>query len=114
MLTVEPRVIEKRARSLIRRIKKKLTNKGGITIKETEARVGGGALPEEALTSWSVVIKPYDISVNEMEERLRKVAVPVIGRIEEDHYMLDMRTVADDEILCVARMLLQLFGVEEK
>jgi L-seryl-tRNA(Ser) seleniumtransferase len=114
MLTVDPRVIEKRARRLARRIKKKLTNRCLVTIKETEARVGGGALPEEPLTSWSVVIKPHDISVNHLEEKLRTVAMPVIGRIEEDLYLLDMRTVADDEILWLARTLLQVFGVEEK
>jgi L-seryl-tRNA(Ser) seleniumtransferase len=114
MLTVDPRVIEKRARRLARRLKKKLTHRCRITIKETEARVGGGALPEEPLTSWSVVINPHDISVNQLEEKLRTVAVPVIGRIEEDLYLLDMRTVADDEIVWLSRMLLQAFGVEEK
>jgi len=114
MLTVAPRLIEKRARRLVRRIKKKLINSCTITIKETEARVGGGALPEEPLTSWSVVIKPYTISVNHLEEKLRAVPVPVIGRIEEGLYLLDMRTVADDEIMGLSRMLLQVFGLEEK
>jgi len=112
MLTVEPRVIEKRARRLIRRIKTKLISCCDITLKQTESRVGGGALPEEPLLSWSVVIKPYDISVNSMEEKLRTVAVPVIGRIEEDLFLLDMRTVADDEVATLASMLLHVFGVE--
>jgi len=114
MLTVDPRVIEKRARRLVRRIKQQLTNHCRITVKATESRVGGGALPEEPLTSWSVVIKPYDISVNHLEEDLRTGVVPVVGRIEEDLYLLDMRTVADDEIILLARMLQQVFGVEEK
>jgi L-seryl-tRNA(Ser) seleniumtransferase len=112
MLTVEPRVIEKRARRLIRRIKKKLISSCEMTLKQTESRVGGGALPEEPLLSWSVVIKPYDISVNYMEEMLRTAAVPVIGRIEEDLFLLDMRTVGDDEVAILASILLDLFGVE--
>lgn len=111
MLTVEPRIIEKRARRLVRRLKKQLLSSCEMTLRKTESRVGGGALPEEPLASWSVVIKPYDISVNSMEEMLRATAVPVIGRIEEDCFLLDMRTVADDEVATLASMLLQVFGV---
>jgi L-seryl-tRNA(Ser) seleniumtransferase len=112
MLTVEPRVIEKRAGRLIRRIKNKLLSCCEMTLKQTESRVGGGALPEEPLVSWSVVIKPYDISVNSVEEKLRTGVVPVIGRIEEDLFLLDMRTVGDDEVATLASMLLHIFGVE--
>ena len=112
MLTDDPRVIEKRARRLTRRIKKKLLSSCEMALQRTESRVGGGALPEEPLLSWSVVIKPYDISVNHMEENLRTAAVPVIGRIEEDRFLLDMRTVGDDEVASLAGMLLHVFGVE--
>ena len=112
MLTVDPRIIEKRARRLIRRIKNKLLSCCEMTLQQTESRVGGGALPEEPLVSWSVVIKPYDISVNRMEENLRTAAVPVIGRIEEDRFLLDMRTVGDDEVASLASMLLHVFGVD--
>ena len=112
MLTVDTRVIEKRARRLIRRIKNKLLSCCEMKLQQTESRVGGGALPEEPLVSWSVVIKPYDISVNRMEENLRTAAVPVIGRIEEDRFLLDMRTVGDDEVASLASMLLHVFGVD--
>jgi L-seryl-tRNA(Ser) seleniumtransferase len=112
MLTVDPRIIEKRARRLIRRIKNKLLSCCEMKLQQTESRVGGGALPEEPLVSWSVVIKPYDISVNRMEENLRTAAVPVIGRIEEDCFLLDMRTVGDDEVASLASMLLHVFGVD--
>jgi L-seryl-tRNA(Ser) seleniumtransferase len=112
MLTVDTRVIEKRARRLIRRIKNKLLSCCEMKLQQTESRVGGGALPEEPLLSWSVVIKPYDISVNSMEENLRTAAVPVIGRIEEDRFLLDMRTVGDDEVVSLASMLLHVFGVD--
>jgi hypothetical protein len=38
--------------------------------------------------------------------------LPVIGRIEEDRYILDMRTVADDEVPIIANILGQVFGVK--
>ena len=38
--------------------------------------------------------------------------VNLIGRIEEDRYILDMRTVGDDEIPLVANILHRIFGVK--
>jgi len=56
-----------------------------------------------------VALAPVDWSVNDLEGKLRALARPVIGRIEEDRLLLDMRTVADDEIAPLARCLLDLF-----
>jgi hypothetical protein len=38
--------------------------------------------------------------------------LPVIGRIEEGRYILDMRTVGDDEVPLIANTLGQIFGVK--
>jgi L-seryl-tRNA(Ser) seleniumtransferase len=73
--------------------------------------VGGGALPEEDLESRAVVLEPLDRTINELEKNLRMHPLPVIGRIEEDRYILDMRTVGDDEVPLIAKILGQVFGV---
>jgi L-seryl-tRNA(Ser) seleniumtransferase len=74
--------------------------------------VGGGALPAQSLESRAVVLEPQDRSVNDLEEHLRGSSIPVIGRIEEARYLLDMRTVADDEIPPLANILLHAFEVK--
>jgi len=51
------------------------------------------------------------MTVNDLEEKLRKTSLPVIGRIEEDHFLLDMRTVADDEVLALSQRLLSAFNL---
>ena len=38
----------------------------------TDSRVGGGAMPEQNLPTKAVCLKPFKISVNELEEGLRK------------------------------------------
>jgi L-seryl-tRNA(Ser) seleniumtransferase len=78
----------------------------------TGSRVGGGALPEEDLESRAVALEPLDRSVNELEKDLRTSPFPVIGRIEEDRFILDMRTVGDDEIPLLSNILHQVFGVK--
>jgi L-seryl-tRNA(Ser) seleniumtransferase len=112
MLTASPEVMERRAKKLSRKIKKNLAGKCVVSVQETGSRVGGGAMPEEDLESRAVVLEPGDRSVNRLEKDLRSAPLPVIGRIEEDKYILDMRTVVDDEIFLIADILHQVFGVK--
>jgi L-seryl-tRNA(Ser) seleniumtransferase len=112
MLTLPLEKIGNRARRLSIRIKKKLIPKCKVSIAATGSKVGGGALPAQSLESRAVVLEPQDRSVNDLEEQLRGCSVPVIGRIEEDRYLLDMRTVADDEIPTLGNILLHAFGVQ--
>lgn len=109
MLTMPLDTIGRRAQRLSRRIKKSLESKCSVRIMATGSMVGGGALPTQALESKAVVLEPLDRSVNDLEKQLRTGAVPVIGRIEEDRYLLDMRTVADDEVVSLANTLLHVF-----
>ena len=111
MLTASPEILGNRAKRLTRKIKKSLAGKCNITVSVTGSRVGGGALPEENLESRAVVLEPLDRTVNELEKHLRLSSLPVIGRIEEDRFILDMRTVADDEVPLIANILGQIFGV---
>jgi L-seryl-tRNA(Ser) seleniumtransferase len=111
MLAASPKVMERRANNLARKIKKQLAGKCTVSVKVTGSRVGGGAMPEEDLESRAVVLDPLDRSVNKLERELRLAQLPVIGRIEEDKFLLDMRTVIDDEISLIANTLYQVFGV---
>ncbi len=110
MLTAPPGIMGRRASRLAKKIKNNLAGKCSVTVKATGSRVGGGALPEENIESRAVVLEPHDRTVNDLERDLRLGSLPVIGRIEDDRYFLDMRTVADDEVPVIANILLQVFG----
>ncbi len=64
----------------------------------TEAEVGGGTLPEVTLPSWGVEIEPHHENAADFSRRLRRAPFPVIGRIQQDRYLLDFRTIAEDEM----------------
>ena len=112
MLSASPETMGRRANRLAKRLKKNLAGKCSISVMITGSLVGGGALPEENLESRAVVLEPLDRTLNALEKDLRTNTLPVIGRIEEDKYILDMRTVGDDEISLVANVLHQVFGVK--
>lgn len=113
MLTMPPAIIKGRAMCLLERLKKSLVPQCEVMLMQTESRVGGGAMPEQDLPSWAVALSPAVCTVNELAEQLRVGVLPVIGRIEKNRFILDMRTVADDEIVNLSESLAAIFKVEE-
>ena len=61
------------------------------------SRVGGGSLPLQALPSCCVGVQIAGLSANAVESAMRAHEPPVIGRIEDDRYIMDPRTVGEDE-----------------
>jgi len=105
MISAPLAVVDRRAKRLLRRVRKDLSGFCDFSLCETVARVGGGAMPEQNLPSRALVLKPNTMSVNHLENTLRQLEIPVIGRVEEDRLLLDMRTVADDEIVQLSECL---------
>ncbi|HIJ79529.1 MAG: L-seryl-tRNA(Sec) selenium transferase [Desulfobulbaceae bacterium] len=112
MLAMPLEVIDRRARRLMRRIKKRLAEFCLVELATIDSRVGGGAMPEQSLVSRAVALQPKGCSVNELEAALRGLAVPVIGRIENERLLLDLRTVSDQEVSQLAECLLAVFEGE--
>ena len=94
MLLQKPEEIKERANKIAKRLKKEIKDVH-INVMGDSSRAGGGALPEVDLPTYVVSIKSDEISVNELEERLRKGNPPIIARIKEDSLILDARTVRD-------------------
>ena len=98
MIAVSASVVEQRAVRFAGQCQAQLSSYGSFTPIEVQSQVGGGAMPGQNLASWAVGVQPNNIKISQLERRLRHASVPVIGRIEKDRLLLDMRTVADDEL----------------
>ena len=110
MLTQPVELIKRRAKRLMRRVHTIVQPTCSLCLHPTMSRVGGGAMPEHGLPSWAVAFKPLHIHLSAMEQGLRKLAIPIIGKMEDDSLLLDMRTVSDDEIPGLAASLISFFG----
>ena len=73
-----------------------------------DSKVGGGALPLQKLKTRLISLVPAKLSVQKMEERLRYNNPPVIGRVEKDRLMLDLRTIQESDFQTVARAVRDL------
>lgn len=109
MLTEDPAVIKRRARKVLRMIESKIEQFCKVEVVKTFSKVGGGAMPECNLASWAVELQPFDVRLNVLEVSFRELELPIIGRIENEKYILDMRTVQDSEIHKLAELILQYF-----
>ena len=49
------------------------------------------------LPTYAISIKPPNITVNELEEKLRKGSPPVIARIKDDSLLFDARTLQEKD-----------------
>jgi L-seryl-tRNA(Ser) seleniumtransferase len=69
-----------------------------VEVLDLPSRPGGGSLPLLKLPSKCLGVRVAKLSVNAVERWLRSYATPIIGRIEADTYIMDLRTVLPDEL----------------
>ena len=68
-----------------------------VSVEEGLSQVGSGSLPVESIGSRYVVLQPTPISVDRLAALFRSGAVPIIGRIHEAAFAMDMRTVYEED-----------------
>ena len=71
---------------------------------EGASTIGGGSAPGVELPTWLVAIEKESTSPHALEHTLRRLAPPIIARIERDRVVLDLRTLEPerDAILLTA------------
>ncbi len=102
MLMEEKETIKKRAQKVLLKLRRtigfSIDEFADISIAKDFSQSGGGALPEAKFETYAISIKPYKLSANAFEKKLRLNSRPIIARIHEDRVILDMRTVQNKEI----------------
>jgi L-seryl-tRNA(Ser) seleniumtransferase len=91
--------IAERAKKFIAQLKSVVSNDVACRITPGFSLIGGGSTPDQQLPTNLITITSAGHSAAELEQRLRKPAnaTPVIARIEDDHLILDLRTVSPAE-----------------
>lgn len=76
----------------------------GAGVEESFAEIGSGSLPLENIKSIALALAPTSMSAEELSESFRQHEVPIIGRVSEDRFLMDMRTVEDEEAQEIKRV----------
>jgi len=105
MLTARLPELEGRANRLAQGLQALADDRLDIALMNLSSRAGGGSLPLLELPSRCVGIRMSDRSVNAVEKTLRRSRPPVIGRIENGYFVMDPRTLTDDELPTVIEII---------
>ncbi len=98
MLTMDLAEIANRASRLTESLNEIGDSRLQITLIDLSSKAGGGALPVLDLPSKCLRIKIQDMPVNTLEKNMRQNTPPIIGRIEDDGFVVDPRTLRDDDL----------------
>ena len=110
MLTVSSDELKKRAQKIMRKLQRSGVQNASFKIVSTTSKVGGGALPDLSLPSWAVQVAPVNMTINKLENTLRGLSVPIIGRVESESYILDVRTIQNCDIDTLVELLCTVFS----
>ena len=64
-----------------------------VELLPVDAQTGSGSQPDVAIESLAVAVTSDRLSADAIASRFRRATPPIIGRIEKDRFLLDLRTI---------------------
>ena len=100
MIRMTPQELKRRAENFIRELRPELPfDEVEIEIADGASLAGGGSTPSQSLPTKIIRIASARYSATKLEQRLRRApsGVSVIGRVEDERLILDLRTVFPEQ-----------------
>ena len=66
-----------------------------LALQDSTSQIGSGALPTEELPTVVITVAHPKRSANAIAKQFRQADPPIIGRIQDDKFLLDLRTIFD-------------------
>lgn len=112
-MSMDQETLKTRAATLRELLAEELSGLATCSLKEDFSRVGGGSFPEQGMPTTLVCVHPAGCSATQLKMRLLSTDPPLVGRLGDESFELDPRTMDDDEFPDVARVLKDaLCGIE--
>jgi L-seryl-tRNA(Ser) seleniumtransferase len=105
MLTEPAASVRRRARRILGRLPAAAQRDLGAQVIESRSQVGGGALPTVELPTAAIALGTPERPAERLDEALRAGRPAVLGRLLDDHLLLDCRTVLPSDVVALASRL---------
>ncbi len=105
MLTIPFKEICIKAELLLKIIQKEIGILADTDLADMNSRPGGGSFPQLNLATRCITIKPLNMSVSKLKRKMRMSTPAIIGRIEENRYILDPRTIQEGQDIIISSTL---------
>ena len=103
--------MEQMADALLKSLEHEAGDHVQLQIIDTLGTTGGGSMPGKDLPGKGLSIRSSRYSVMEIEEMLRHSEPPVIGKIEKDQVVLDMRTIFPGEMKELTQIIKKVLDI---
>jgi L-seryl-tRNA(Ser) seleniumtransferase len=111
MLAMTKDELSDRADVILAKLIGELEDRAQLKKVSLSGQVGGGALPLDRTDSCGISIVPKELSVSEYETKLRMADLPLIGRVEDNQFLVDLRTIDEtEEELLIKSLVAPLLG----
>jgi L-seryl-tRNA(Ser) seleniumtransferase len=91
--------LERVAEDVIPALQRVLGEGFRLTVENSTAQIGSGALPTEELPTKIIAVENEEIGAERIAARFRNARPPILGRIRDGRFLLDLRTIFDPEDL---------------
>jgi len=81
--------------SVLPKLEAALGNGYQLSLQDSTSQIGSGALPTEELPTVVITVAHPKRSANAIAKQFRQADPPIIGRIQDDKFLLDLRTIFD-------------------
>jgi L-seryl-tRNA(Ser) seleniumtransferase len=104
MIATDQETLADRAHDLVKALRDNIPESIEVTTMDGSSMVGGGALPTQTLPTKLVAISSKEASAARLEAHFRGHIPPIIGRVEQELFLLDVRTLqqGDEEAIVAA------------
>lgn len=102
LLNRRPDEIDALARRILPAVAGRLGDRATVDLEECRSQIGSGALPVDLLPSVALRIQPVNPgrgrgkALKQLVAAFRALPVPVVGRIQNDAFLLDLRCLEDE------------------
>ncbi len=104
--------IKRQARKVMQRLLQMGLPKEAVSLQPATSQVGGGALPDQFLPTWCVVVTPKEGDrADNFAQRLRLSNPAVFCRIQKNALWFDLRTVLPDEVTELAESIAKTWDI---
>jgi L-seryl-tRNA(Ser) seleniumtransferase len=87
--------IQEFGEALLPRLQTALGDGFRLRQEDSTSQIGSGALPTEELPTVVIAVEHKSLSATRIAEKFRAANPPIIGRIKDDRFLLDLRTIFD-------------------
>jgi L-seryl-tRNA(Ser) seleniumtransferase len=91
--------IEEMGEQLLPSLQKALGEGFRLSLEDSTSQIGSGALPTEEIPTKVIAIHHNGIGAERIAQKFRSANPPILGRINEDRFLLDLRAIFDPDDL---------------